>query len=125
MNPSSRRIRASSSFSFDDGISTVLCFTKFALRSLVSMSAIGSVIPILESPFQQLTQSIASPTLFHNTRDFSPKRQESEADSAHLETAQVAPRAATKSASSIVTHLELLFALPLGNPRLLRHRLSP
>ena len=48
--PSSSRICAIASFILDEGTSTVSCFAVFALRILVSISAIGSLSLSFELP---------------------------------------------------------------------------
>ena len=54
MYPSSRRMFAIAIFILDAGTSTVSCFAVLALRILVSISAIGSVIVMLVSSYYSL-----------------------------------------------------------------------
>ena len=59
--PSSRRICAIASFILDEGTSTVSCFAVLALRILVSISAIGSLIVIRIASLFFLYQNSAFP----------------------------------------------------------------
>jgi hypothetical protein len=49
MNPSSLRISASRTLSFEEGMSTFSCSARLPLRMRVSMSATGSVTIAMES----------------------------------------------------------------------------
>ncbi len=73
--PSSFRIRAISTFSFDEGKSTRGCLARAPFRIRVKRSAMGSVV-ILSS----------SPTRLHHAGDFSLEREAAETDAAHFET---------------------------------------
>src|SRR6185503_1806987 len=97
------RIRATSLFILDTGMSTRRCFDPQALRIRVNMSAIGSVMlmkTILGSPYPRRTwerlrderrTETARQTLpagFAHARNHSGQRQLAEADAAQAEPAQ-------------------------------------
>src|SRR5580704_15589945 len=83
MKPSSLRIRAISVFSLEAGTSTLGWRALIALRTRVSMSAIGSlVIPALQL-FLRL-----SPARLRDAGDFPVQRQLAEAQTADAELAQ-------------------------------------
>src|SRR5512135_967626 len=100
MNPSSLRISAMRSLSFDDGMSTFSCSARLALRMRVRKSAIGSL-------------SMGLPARL--------ERELAEADPAGLELPQIAPRAATDLAAGVGARLELGRALLLHDERSLGH----
>src|SRR5712691_2383367 len=115
MNPSSFRMFAILSFSWDEGMSTFSCSAPLALRMRVSMSAIGSVsIPRLLLPGG-----------LDHSRNLAFEGQFPEADPAHLEFPQVSPRAAAQLAAAVRPHLELRGAQGLVPQRGLRHCLLP
>jgi hypothetical protein len=59
MYPSSNKILAIANFIFEEETSTVSCFAEFALRILVSISAIGSLIVIVVPPYIFLSYQLA------------------------------------------------------------------
>src|SRR5512147_3069379 len=104
MNPSSLRISAMRSFSFDDGMSTFSCSARLALRMRVRKSAIGSL-------------TIALPARLDHAGHFALERKLAEADPAGFELAQVAARPATDLAAVVGAHLVLRGALLLHDER--------
>src|SRR5438132_6671344 len=94
------RIRATSIFIFDTGMSTRRCFDPQALRMRVSMSAIGSVM---------LMWSLL-PAGFADAGDHAGERQLPETNPAQSETAEERPRAAAARASVVLADGE--FRLP-------------
>src|SRR5688572_25340216 len=104
MYPSSSRILAISTFSFDAGTSTRGCFAMTALRRRVSISAIGSVISrvlcsftvnrlrstvfFYHLPASQLPTS-QLPTRFRHARDVALQCQLPEAEATQRELAQI------------------------------------
>src|SRR5436190_13327733 len=96
------RMRATSVFIFDTGMSTRRCFDPQALRMRVSMSAIGSV----------MLMEFSLPAGFANAGNHSRQRQFSEADAAEPEATQVGLGAAAAVAAALPAHLEL--GLELG-----------
>src|SRR6185437_15802503 len=112
INPSSLRITAMRSLSFDDGMSTFSCSARLALRMRVRKSAIGSLI-------------MALPARLDHTGHLALERELAEADPARLELAQVAARAATDLAAGVGARLELGGALLLHDERSLGHLRFP
>src|SRR5262245_46777174 len=108
MNPSSFRISAMRTLSFEDGMSTFSCSARLALRTRVSMSAIGSL-------------RMALPARLHDARDLALQRQLAEAEPAHLELPEVAARAAAQLAAGIGPRGELRLTLRLHDERGLGH----
>src|SRR5580692_4239921 len=95
-------MRAISTFNLEDGRSTRGCFARAALRMRVSKSAMGSVV-ILSS----------LPAGLHHAGNFSLEREAAETDTAHLELAERAPRAAADPAAVALADLVLQLALGL------------
>src|ERR1017187_2570802 len=85
MKPSSLRIRAISIFNLDAGTSTLGWRASAALRTRVSMSPIGSDVPIVTS---------LSPTGLDHAGDFAGQSELPETDPAQIEFAQIAARPA-------------------------------
>src|SRR5580704_19231658 len=98
MYPCSRRIRATSTRSFDDGIVTSWCWALAALRSRVRKSAIGSVIDMVRA---------SSPARLRHAGDVSVVRQFAQADSADAELAIDGARPATPAAAGVAARLVL------------------
>src|ERR1035438_3467010 len=87
MKPSSLRIRAISIFNLDAGTSTLGWRASAALRIRVSMSPIGSDVPIVTSP-----NPFSSPTGLDHAGNFTGQSQLPETDPAQVELAQIAAR---------------------------------
>src|SRR5688572_1455910 len=104
------RILATSTFSFDTGMSTQRCPVAAEFRSRVSMSAMGSVIMWLSSPAR-----LADPG------DLSLQGHLTEADPAQAELADEGARPAAAAATIVASHLELRLALGLLDQALLGH----
>src|ERR1700675_517762 len=96
-------MRAISVFSLETGTSTRWCFAAAALRMRVKKSAIGSVCIIL------------LPARFGDAGDFALLRHTTETDSAHLELADIAARAAAATAAVAHTNLELRLLKRFGD----------
>src|SRR5262245_42758849 len=94
MKPSRFRTSAIPSLSRENGMSTVRRRIELALRTRVSMSATGSVS--ISSPPACLPRRLL------DAGDLAPVRQVPEADAAHLELAEVGPRAAAEAAAVLV-----------------------
>src|SRR4051812_32390720 len=100
----------------------------FALRSRVSMSAIGSVIVMLlllsrrGSP-RGLRRSQVLPRGFGDARQFAGVRHLAEADPAQAELAVDGLRAAAALAAGVAAHLELRLGRRLVAKRSLRHQM--
>src|SRR5262245_48561892 len=105
-------MRATASFNFDEGITTSSWNAVFALRSRVSMSAIGSVIVTVTPP---------SPRRLRHAGDLPCVRHVAQADPAQAEVAVHGPRAPTAAAARVGAHLELGRPLLLVDQSLLRH----
>src|SRR3954453_5069334 len=114
MYPSSLRIRAISTLSFEVGISVLSCSALLALRMRVSMSATGSV-------------SISSllPGALRHARDDALMGELPQADAAEPELLEHGARAPAAVAAGVVAHLELRGAGGLHPQRLLGHYLLP
>src|SRR5690242_5729312 len=108
-------MRATASFSFDEGITTSSWKAMFALRIRVSMSAIGSVI----------IGCAPSPRRLHDTGDLARVRHLAQADTAQPEVAVDRARPAATLAAAVPAHLELRRLLRLVDECLLRHALTP
>src|SRR5262245_30087383 len=104
MYPSDSRISASATFCFDDGIDTRSCIAVLALRTRVSMSAMGSVI---------IVGCLPSPARLRQTGDLAGVRQLAQAHPAEAELAEhgAGPTAAT--AAAVGANLELGLACSL------------
>src|SRR4029077_7178961 len=112
MNPSSLRISAIRSLSFDDGMSTFSCSARLALRMRVRKSAIGSL-------------SMGLPARLDHAGHLALGRERAEADAARLELAQVPAGTATDLAPAVGARLELGRALLLHDERGLGHLRLP
>src|SRR5262245_66182482 len=116
MKPSSFRISASRTLSFEEGMSTFSCSATLPLRMRASMSATGSVtIAIGRSPSGRL------PGGLHHARNLTLQRQVPEADPAQLELAEIPARAPAQPATRVGAHLELRRPALLVDQRRLRH----
>src|SRR6202020_2013476 len=100
-------MRASSIFSFEEGMSTRECFARDALRTRVSKSAIGSVF-ILPRLYLCLSCSNFKklPARFGHAGDFTLQREAAETNTAHLELAQERARASANPAAVPPADLE-------------------
>src|ERR1700732_2781060 len=96
-------MRAISVFSLDTGTSTRWCLAAAALRMRVRKSAMGSVCIVL------------LPARFHDAGKFSLSGHTAKTNSAHLEFADVPPRAAAHPAAVSHPHLELRLFMGLRN----------
>src|ERR1700741_4137288 len=110
-------MRATASLSFEDGIATSSWNAMFALRTRVSMSAIGSVIVIELPP--------PSPRALRHAGDLACMRHVPQTDSAQTEVAVHRTRAAATAATRVGAHLELGLALLLVDQRFLCHLQLP
>src|SRR4029077_14277314 len=99
-------MRAISVFNLETGTSTRWCLAAAALRIPVRKSPMGSVCII----FLWLL-----PARLHDAGNFSFERHAAETDSAHLELANVAARAAANTAAVAHAHLELGLLATLGD----------
>src|SRR6476620_5472527 len=102
MKPSATRIWAMASFVRDEGSTTSSWRARLALRTRVSMSAIGS------------ETFICLPTRLGHARQLAQQGALAEADAAQGKTAHVGARPATYEAAVIFAHVETLLALRLG-----------
>src|ERR1044071_4404190 len=100
-------MRQTSSFTFEAGTSRRSCLARWALRILVSRSAIGSVIDIGVSP--------ALPAGLDHARQIALQREQPEADAAEPELAQEGARPAAALAAVAVAHRELGLLEGLGD----------
>src|SRR3970282_1626402 len=98
MKPSSLRISAILTFSFEEGTSTFSCSARLALRMRVSRSAIGSVIDI---------SSRLLPAGLDNARHLALEGELPEADAARLELPEIPARPAADLAAGVGPRLEL------------------
>src|SRR5881392_2837526 len=105
-------MRASASFSFEDGISTSSWNAVFAFRRRVSMSAIGSVIMSAPTP---------SPRCLGHARHLAGVDHGAEADPAEAEALVDRARAPAASAPRVAADLELRRALLLLDEGFLCH----
>src|SRR6266849_382776 len=112
--PSFFRMRAISTFSFDEGMSTRGSLARTEFRIRVIMSATGSV----------MFMGLLLPARLDHAGDFPGQGILPEADAAHLELPEIAPRPSAVAAPRILAHGELRLALGLGNQRQLRHYLA-
>src|SRR3954454_11999710 len=106
---------ASASFCLDDGIFTRSCIAVLALRTRISMSAIGSVIIVQSPP--------PSPARLRHAGDLAGVDQLAKADAAQHELAVHRLRATAALAPRVRAHLELRLALLLLDECLLGHLL--
>src|SRR5690348_4613512 len=105
-------MRASASFSFDEGIATSSWKAMFALRSRVSMSAMGSVI---------VTAATPSPRRLRQAGDLPGVAHLAQTDPAQAEGAIHRARPAAAATARVTAHLELRCALLLVDECLLGH----
>src|SRR5580698_10976073 len=113
MYPSSTRMAANDSLSFEPGILTVSKCAVLAFRMRVSMSAIGSVIVIV--------RRLLSPAGLGDAGDLAGMDHHPQADPAQAELAVDRLGPATPAASRISAHLELGGALLLFDQSLFGH----
>src|SRR6056297_3653651 len=113
MYPSAFSTSASATFCFDEGITTWSCIAVFALRTRVSMSAMGSVIMMDRSPF--------SPRALGQARDLAGMGELSQADPAEAELAVHGTRTAAAAAAGVGANLELGSSVRLVDECLLGH----
>src|SRR5579883_147489 len=111
MKPSRSKIAASASLSLDPGMVTVSLWAEFALRILVSMSAIGSV----------MVMAALLPTRLRHPWHLAGVHHRAQADPAEAELAVDGLGAAAPPAPGVRTDLELGRALLLLDQRLLGH----
>src|SRR5699024_1890344 len=107
------------SFILEAGTSTVSCLAVFALRILVSISAIGSFVVIS----RLLSCFLGLPACFLHTRDLSCVGQFTEANSADAVFSQVSMLTSADSAAVIFSGREFLFALLFDFHRCLSHEI--
>src|SRR3954453_5148726 len=105
-----------SAFRCDAGITTLLWPAATALRTRVSISAIGSVI---------ISFCSGIPARFHHARYLAPQRALAEADPAHGEPAHVCPGPPAQPTPIVLLYRELRRPLGLGDHGLFRHRVLP
>src|SRR5688572_12407307 len=105
-----------SAFRCDAGITTLLWPAATALRTRVSISAIGSVI---------ISFCSGLPARFHYARHLAPQRSLAEADPAHGEPAHVCPGPPAQPTPIVLLYRELRRPQGLGDHGLLRHRVLP
>src|SRR5579863_10279923 len=110
MKPSRSKMAARDSLSLEPGIRTVSNMAEFALRIRVSMSAMGSVIVMVDLPARLC-----------DARDLAGVHHHAQADTAQPELAVDGLRPATPLAARIAAHLELGCPLLLLNQRLFCH----
>src|SRR5215203_7324259 len=101
-------MRAISLFSRELGISALSCSARFALRILVSMSAIGSVCNATRPYFHNWSSDVLSPTAFRHSGDHSLVREVAQADPAEPELLVDRARAAAAVAARVRARLEPL-----------------
>src|SRR5215211_2146871 len=111
MYPSFWRTSASATFCFDDGIFTWSCIAVLALRTRVSMSAMGSVIMVVAS----------SPARLRQTRDLAGVGELSQAHPAEAELAEHRARATAAATAGVGADLELRLRCGLVDQSFLRH----
>src|SRR5688572_9262896 len=107
-------MRAISTFSLDEGMSTLGSLARTPLRIRVIMSATGSVMFIASSP-------ALLPARLDHAGNLPGQRQLAEADAAHLELPQIAARPPAAAAAVVLAHGELGRLLGLGNQGRLGH----
>src|SRR5947208_2268405 len=103
-------------FSRDAGITTLAWPAATALRTRVSMSAMGSVIMAFCSGL---------PARLYDARDLAAQRSLAEADPAHGKASHVRPRSSAQPAAIVLLDWELRRPQGLGDHRLFRHRVLP
>src|SRR5262245_22027857 len=109
-------MRAISTLSFDDGMSTLGNFARTPFRIRVIMSATGSVMFI---GFFLWTPRL--PAGLDHSGDLPGQCILAEADAAQLELSEMAPRPTALAAPAVAADSELRCPLGLGNERQLRH----
>src|ERR1700722_2139052 len=117
---------------FEYGMPTVSWYAELAFRRRVSMSAIGSVIPMALWPspprFPHRTYGVlisCLPAGFGDAGELAAMCHRAEADPAQAEPAVDRTRPSALRAPRVTADLELGRALLLHDQRLLRHFLSP
>src|SRR6266542_3770556 len=106
-------MRAISAFSRDDGISTRVCFAVTALRIRVSMSAMGSVIPVPSNLVSWSIDKLVNhqftnlPTTLCYPCDVALERQLAKAQAAQRKLPHVGARAPAQVAAVAQPDLEL------------------
>src|SRR4051794_40815246 len=106
---------ARASFCLEEGMRTSSCIAVLALRTRVSMSAMGSVMVMVRA---------SSPARLGHAGDLPCVRHVSEADPAQLELAVHRVRSPALLAARVGPHLELGLAVRLVDQSLLRHQLA-
>src|SRR6266852_8493505 len=109
-------MRATSTFSFEVGMSTRAWRALAALRMRVNKSEMGSVCIVVFF--------LLLPAGLHHAGNFAPQRVAAETDAAHLKFAQVPARAAAQPAAVADTNLEFQLLAHLGELRVSRHVFS-
>src|SRR5271167_3677202 len=107
---------ASASLSFELGIRTVSCMATFALRTRVSMSAMGSVM-VMDGP-------LLSPAGLRDAGHLAGVHELPQADATEPELAVDRSRSPAPPAPRVATHLELGFGLLFLDQCLLGHSLA-
>src|SRR5262245_27427590 len=107
MKPSSLRMRAISRFVREAGTTTSVCRAREALRTRVSMSAIGSEMFIASLPAR-----------LRDAGQLTPQGALPEADPAQREPPHVGPRSAADIAAVVAAGRELRLPVRLGDHRL-------
>src|SRR5438093_9153757 len=107
-------MQAISTFSLEDGMSTLGSLARTEFRIRVSMSATGSV----------MFMGSLLPARLDHAGDLPGQGVLPEADAAHLELPEVSPRPPAVAAPRVLAHRELRLALGLGYQRQLRHYLA-
>src|SRR5579875_3748444 len=113
MYPSRSRMAARDSFSLELGMRTLSCMATLALRTRVSMSAIGSVMVI--------GARLLSPARLRDAGDLAGVHQLAQADPAQAELPEHRVRSPAPAAPGVGPHLELRRALLFLDQCLLRH----
>src|SRR5205085_7458971 len=111
MKPSLLRIRATSTFSFEAGSSTRSWCDVMPLRMRVSMSAIGSVIDIVDS----WLSGRCLPARLGHARDVAAERQLPKTDAAKLKLTKEAARPTADLAAVAFARRELRLPLSLDH----------
>src|SRR5580700_10648947 len=109
-------MRATSTFSFEVGMSTRAWRALAALRIRVSKSEMGSVCIVVFSALL--------PAGLHYPGNFPEQRVSAETDAAHLKFSQVPARAAAQAAAVAHADFPLRLLAHLGKLRISRHRFS-
>src|SRR5688572_30177265 len=113
-------MRASASFSLDDGMRTVSCMATLALRMRVSMSAMGSVI-VIGPPPPGLRAGAPSPARLRHTGHLAGVDELPQTDPAQTELPVHRARSPAAAAAGVGADPELGLALLLLDECLLGH----